>query len=320
MTNWSINPIFNSQAIVAALAMAMFVLLLIGPRFEGLDVRRRIVLVVLRVFVILMIVLAMLRPSHTSMTSQPQSAVLILLFDQSRSMQLPNTAAQTTRWQAQIDTLKKAEPYLAQIAEDLEVRIYSYDSQLRSIEFNGRQIRFPEGPVGEQTDIGSTLHEALQKELGKRLAGVVLLGDGAQTAFEPQVEIQEAGRELARLEYPLYAIAFGPAGDAAQSRDISVENLPEQYTVFVKNEVSVKAWVRVSGYVNKEIPVEMRVVDSQGNEERLATQTITASKNNEQVPVQFSYVPQKEGRYRINVRAIAQAGELVTTNNDLNAY
>ena len=320
MANWSINPIFNSLFVVFALSATMFVLLIVGPRFHGVGFRRRTILIALRVVVILFIVLAMLRPSRTSTISQPQSAVLILLFDQSRSMQLPNTAGQETRWQAQIDSLKNAEPFLSQIAEDLEIRVYAYDSQLHTIDFDGKQIRVPKGPIGEQTDIGSTLHEALQKELGQRLAGVILLGDGAQTAFEPKVETHEAGRELARLEYPLYTIVFGPAGDAAQSRDISVENLPEQYTVFVKNEVSVKSWVRVSGFVNKEIPVEMRVVDPQGKEERLPPQTVSAVKDGEQIPVQFSYVPQKEGQYRINVRAVVQSGELVTKNNELNAY
>jgi hypothetical protein len=183
MSNWSINPIFNSLTVVAALAFAMLALLVIGPRFSGAGFRRRLILVGLRVVVILLVVLAMLRPSHTSTTSQRQSAVLILLFDQSRSMQLPNTAGQETRWQAQVESLKNAEPYLSRIAEDLEVRVYAYDSMLHTIEFDGRQIHIPDGPSGEQTDIGSTLHDALQKELGQRLAGIVLLGDGAQTAF-----------------------------------------------------------------------------------------------------------------------------------------
>ena len=40
--------------------------------------------------------------------------------------------------------------------------------------------------------------------------------------------------------------------------------------MFVKNEVVVKAWVQVSGYVNKEIQVEMSIVDPQGRTARLA--------------------------------------------------
>ena len=47
--------------------------------------------------------------------------------------------------------------------------------------------------------------------------------------------IYDAARELANLDAPLYTVVYGPAGDSAQSRDVAIENLPEQYTVFVKN-------------------------------------------------------------------------------------
>ena len=38
---------------------------------------------------------------------------------------------------------------------------------------------------GRETDIGTSLHAAVEQEAGKQLAGVVLLGDGAQTAYPP---------------------------------------------------------------------------------------------------------------------------------------
>ena len=119
----------------------------------------------------------------------------------------------------------------------------------------------PASPTGDETDIGTSLHDAVEQEAGKRLAGVVLLGDGTQTAYQPEVEIYDAARELGNRGYPLYTVSYGPAGDAAQSRDVAVENLPEQYTVFVKNELVVRGLVRVRGYVNKEIPVTLEIED-----------------------------------------------------------
>ena len=39
-------------------------------------------------------------------------------------------------------------------------------------------------------------------------------------------KIYDAARELGIRGYPLYTVTYGPAGDAAQSRDVAVENLP----------------------------------------------------------------------------------------------
>ena len=88
--------------------------------------------------------------------------------------------------------------------------------------------------MGEQSDIGSVLADAVRREVGKRLAGVILLSDGAPRAYSPRVELQEAARELARLGYPLYTITFGLPRDKTQARDVAVANLQDHYTVFVK--------------------------------------------------------------------------------------
>ena len=81
---------------------------------------------------------------------------------------------------------------------------------------------------------------------------MLLLGDGAQTAFDPQVETQQAARKL-RDDFaaPLYTVTFGLAGDAAQARDVAIDRLDEQFTVFVKNELVVRGIVRVRGYAKQ---------------------------------------------------------------------
>jgi len=267
-----------------------------------------------------LIVVAMLRPTHISTTTKPQTAVVVLMFDQSRSMQLPHSSGQHSRWAAQREVLVRAQPVLRELAEKMEVSIHAYDAELYPVELAGQSLSLPESSDGEQTDIGSTPHEALQRQLGKRLAAVVLLGDGAQTAFDPTVEIQEAGRELARLGYPLYTVAFGPPGDVVQARDVAVENLQDQYTVFVKNELPLRAALRVHGYVNQAIPVELLVEKPNGETQVIGPRMITAREDGQQLAVEMRYVPEEVGRYKLTLRAAEQPGELVTKNNQLSAF
>ena len=54
-------------------------------------------------------------------------------------------------------------------------------------------------------------------------------------------EAWEAAEELVRLSQPLYTVAFGPVGDVRYARDLAVVNLPDQYSVFAKNELMVQA-------------------------------------------------------------------------------
>ncbi len=209
---------------------------------------------------------------------------------------------------------------LKELNKHLEVKVQGYDAKLHESSWQDGQLTLPDAPTGRETDIGTSLHEAVQQELGKRLAGVILMGDGTQTAFQPGVEIYDAARELGIRGYPLYTVTYGPAGDAAQSRDVAVENLPEQYTVFVKNELIVRGLIRIRGYVNKEIPVRLEIEDSEGRKQTLGPVGVQVAHDNEQVDVQLIYLPEAPGQYRLTLVAEEQAGELVTKNNQLTAF
>ncbi|MBC8351968.1 MAG: hypothetical protein H8E66_08255 [Planctomycetes bacterium] len=320
MIEWSLNPIFNSYGVVAALVSGMALLLLVTPSYGRVAKLRRGSLIVVRLVVLLLLLIAMLRPTRVYTTTKQQSAVLMLMFDQSRSMTLPSTVEGKSRWQLQSETLLKLQDQLAELSESFDIRLYSYDDQLHPQPFEAGSFELPSAPSGDLTDIGTTLHEAVQRELGKRMMGAILLGDGAQTAFSPQVEMPEAGRELARLEYPLYTVVFGPTGDVAQARDVSIENMPEQYTVFVKNELVVKGALRVRGYVNQAIPVELIAENPLGEETRVATVEVIAREDNQLLPVEVSFTPPEPGQYQLTLRTAEQPGERVTRNNELSAF
>ena len=321
MSQLGFEPILDSYLAVALLALGLVALLLIGPQFGSLTRPRKLTLLVLRLFVVFLAILALLRPTWITTVKEPRTSVLIVLADVSRSMQLPSGRSEQTRWLAQASALAASQSELARIAKKTEIRAYSYDYKLRPLPLEGGKIELPKTPTGEQTDIGTTLHEALRAEQGKRLMGVLLLGDGAQTAFEPLVETQEAARKL-RDDFaaPLYSVTFGLSGDAAQARDVAVERLDEQFTVFVKNELVVRAILRVRGYVKQDLPVALTITDEKGQSQAIGRRTIRADEDNRQVEVEFLYTPQKTGHYKLTLAAEPQPGEVVVKNNRLDAY
>jgi uncharacterized membrane protein len=320
MTSWYTQPVFNSHLAVAAIVIALAALLLVGPAFRKMSWQKRATLVGIRVAVILLVLIGLLQPARISTTTKPQTGVVLVMADVSRSMTLPSGTSSRTRYETQIDALNAAEPALAELAKQFDVKVYSYDSKLTAVEFKDGELLFPAKPEGKETDIGSSLAEAARRELGRRLLGVVLLGDGVQTALEPRVETQDAARELGRTGTPLFTTTFGPVGDAAQARDVAIEYMQDQYTVFVKNEVVIKGLARVTGFVNKEVPVELTIEDAKGNKEKLPPQVLLSKTDGPQLEVAFPYTPTKAGQYKLTLSAAHQPGELVTKNNQLESF
>ena len=318
--NWSTQPILNSHLLVVLLAVGLLLLLLVRPTFRRLPKTRQRLLQGLRLGVVLLMLLAMLRPTYVRSTGEQQNAVLLMLFDQSRSMQLSSGGQHETRWQDLLSTLARSRSALAGLRDDVEIRAYAFDQRLHDADWKDVGFSLPENPEGDQTDIGSSLYDAVRREAGRRLVGVILMGDGSQNAFDPGVEVIEAGRELQRLGFPLYGVPFGPVGDNEQSRDVAIESLPEQYTVFVKNEVEVRARLRIRGFVNLSIPVDMIVEDADGHREVHGQQQLSVSEDGEAVEISMPFVPQRPGQYRLSLSAQPQAGELVTSNNRLSAF
>ena len=323
MSSFSTEPVFDSYIAVALIVLGLSSLLFFGPRFGRVTPVRRAVLIGLRVLVILLVLLVLLQPTKITTVKTKRTSVLLVLFDVSRSMQLPSGggSSDASRWQAQKALLEKAQPKFAALAANHDLKVFAFDSRLHPIEQSGGRFKMPDQPDGMSSDYGTPLYDAVRGEQGRRLAGVILLGDGRHTAYAPQVEVQEAGRKL-RDDFaaPLYTVPFGPAADAASARDVAVERLDEQFTVFVKNELLVKGLVRIRGYVKTDIPVELELVDSMGQKQPIGKKSIRADEDGRQVEVAFTFTPQQPGHYRLYLKAETQLGELVAKNNELSAY
>jgi uncharacterized membrane protein len=320
MTSWHFHPIFSSYVLVALAALALVSLLvLVRPAFATLDRRRQAILVVIRSGVILLVILAMLRPTIVRTQSRPLAAVFAVLIDQSRSMQTANDAGQT-RWSALRRTLEDCLPTLEDLSRDMDVRLYRFDSTATPLATLQPPLDLPATPDGDQTDMGTALDDLLRLELGKRLGGVLLMGDGAQRAVAPRADLQETVKEMARRNCPLYTVTFGQSRDQAESRDVAVENIPDHYRVFAKSELIVQGSIRVQGYVNQRIPVEMRIERPDGDVEATGPVMIQAAEDREQVDVRFEYRPLTPGQYKVIVQVPEQPGEQVSNNNQLSAF
>ncbi len=242
MSEWYFHPV-GGYWLVSAAALALVLLLtLLGLPRHKLTPRRRWTLLGLRLVVIVLAMFAMLRPALVHTKTKRQSATLVLLVDRSRSMMVADAVGGKTRWQVLESIVEEALPTLEAMSQDWEVKVYTFDSEVEPRDFSTGALDLGGAPDGEQTAIGAALEDVLRREAGKRLAGVVLLSDGAQRAYAPRdTPPQGPTRRLADLGFPLYTLAFGQSRGLGQTRDVALKDLSVNQTVYVKNELTVRA-------------------------------------------------------------------------------
>lgn len=321
MFHLSLYPVFDSYLLVAIVAVALVGLMWFGPSREKVGLGRRVTLALLRLIVIVLVVLAMLRPTLIYTQTKKQAATVVVLADQSRSMTVPDAVGNKTRWDALRGTINDAAPAFAALQQDFELKAYTFDDGIHEASAKAGQIELPEKPEGQQTAIGSAIEDVLRREAGKRLLGVVLLSDGAQRALAPHdLPPQTAAARLKHLGYPMFTFPFGQSRGLGEAKDISVGDLIVNPSVFVKNELAIRGQIRVDGYVNKDIPVRVLFETSPGKMEVVAQDTIKATSDGQVISVLLKYVPQTPGECRVMLEAAEQPGELATTNNRLSTF
>ena len=321
MFRLSFYPIADSYLLVTAIAVVLLALLALLPGKNRLSGWRRLSLAGLRLGVVVLVIFAMLRPTLIYTEVKKQSALLIVLADQSRSMSVPDALAGKTRYEVLSKAVADAAAPLAKLARDFEVKAYDFDAEAHPLTVEDGRIQLPDKPEGRQTAIGSVLDDVLRQEAGKRLLGVILLSDGAQRSYAPRdLPPQTAAARLKHLGYPLFTVPFGQSRGLGQAQDAAVKDLIVNPTVFVKNELAISGQVRVDGFVNRDIPVRVLFETAPGKMEVVAEQTVKADADGQLLPVQFTYIPQTPGEFKLTLEIPDQPGELVTTNNQLSTF
>ena len=309
--------------LVAALITAVIAAAILGLRAtvgRPTGSRQRILLA-LRIIAALLVVFLMLRPTLVHTTTKKQSATLVLLVDQSRSMSVGDAFQGQRRWDAIRTALQDAAPVLEELSEDLEIQVYAFDGELQSREMSNGTVALPDEPTGPQSAIGSALSDVLQREEGKRLAGIIVFSDGAQRAFAPRdVPPQVIARQLYDRGYPIHTLAVGEARGLGNVRDVALRDLLVNQTVFVKNQLAVVGTVSIDGYVEQDVPVEMFFESPGGQMQKVARDNVRALDDSAQLETALTYEPEVAGEYKLTLRALPQPGELVLTNNELSTF
>ncbi len=321
MDSWSLQPVVHPIWIALAV-LGLLALQAIRPSFAEVSFRRRLTLIGLRTLTILLALTLMMRPGCVTTIQRQQSAILVIIADLSRSMQLPHAATDVSRWEKMSQMFAANTDRLARLKQNsIDVKWFGFDNQLHSLDENRLPWIDPGYlPNGTETDLGSTLSAAVKTVRQQRVIGVVLPSDGVQNAIDPRVELPAAAEQLAAIQTPLYPIAFGPIADAGQSADIAIVSMPDHFTGFVKNQQNVRVTLRARGFTNRDLPVKLIVIDEKNQEQVAGTREVRVTQDDQELTLNLALTPEQPGNFRLTVRVDPQPGEVTAVNNELSAF
>ena len=297
---WSVWVVVALGVVLAGLAVWSYVRTTrpVGPGLRAL-------LLGLRFGAIGVCVLVLLRPACVTTQKKLEKALLVLLYDTSRSMSIKDGPGGVSRAETVVRTTAECDEELKRLAERLEVKEFHFAAGCEP-----GYLRPDQEPTGPRTNIGGALRDVVHRNRGQRFVGVLLLSDGANNVDQPDARF-EAGR-LKSLQIPLYCVGVGQEKASARTRDIILRGIRASRAAFVNNRVPVNVELIVRKFPRVPLTVELLEGDRV-----VATKPTTVRRDEALLDVELSYVPEKPGTHKLTVRVSPKPGELRTDNNQI---
>jgi hypothetical protein len=332
------------------------VLLVIAAFYRGerrdVGLGPKIAMTVLRSLCVLLVLLLLMGPVLTIETIKSRKAFILVLLDESRSMQKADlvqsdeerkAVARVTgvedsaglRQLTRADVVKRVltNPklrILEELEEKLNVAYFTFSSTAAAKENREKLLEAytKESCIGTETAIGDAIKGALNSLKGQYVAGVVVFTDGKNNAG---IATQEIAAQLRQRYLPIYAVA---AGVPHTPKDIALLELETVDAVLANDElkighkiesfgyedqdVEVEMWVYPMKETDKEPPVEARALDAlieQSKKEASPSVKLLGKRQKQQVG--FTWNPKTPGDYLLVLRVPPRIDENTPNNNYL---
>ncbi len=316
---WTWAPIFNSPWLTTIVVVFLVMSLVLLREDRALSRGQKGILFFLRLLLIVLVCLGLYRPGLTFVSkSAPKNAVAVMI-DLSQSMELSASNTGRTRWQAQDSIWRQIYAAKEQLGKETSLVLYGYDDQLRSIDAlrvdHGERALEKIRPEGGLTEIGRPLSQLMAAQSEPPLSAILWMGDATQTVSPASNDAQQVARQLQQLDIPLMLFGLGPQGDGERIKDIALTGVPEEIEVSAGNRTSVAGLVRAQGVIHRELPIQMRILSSDGTWENGPQDLVRVEKNDQNIPFRLPLTAPENGSFELEVSVPVEDGELLSENN-----
>ena len=303
--------------LIAVLLVALFVATIWAYRSTQGRIRRRFrgILIFFRAVVLCLLAFCLLKPFLTIYQTSPDDSYLLVMVDQSKSMQVTDSPDAETRLHRANELLfGEGDGLLEKLNAKFKVRLFAFDTTAK---------RIPSEPLkradGESTDIPQAINEALDDLQGIPLSGAVLLTDGADRSG---ADIAKFAMQIRERKLPIHTVGIGSETGNSDLEIVKVD-IPRT----AEEDFPVEMWVTLKrkGFNGKKVNVQLT-----SNGRILKTESIDMDKDNAWIPqlrvtadpsdtkterMLLKFTPQQAGTQRFDVHAELGEAEAVPQNN-----
>lgn len=321
---WTLSPVFGSYGLVSLIAIGLLFVWFFVMDMQGLTRVQKWILRIIRLLLILLLMLAILKPGVSWTKQREPEGTIAVLMDKSSSMQLSSGDGKKSRWEQQLEVWNGLWSNRAQLGNQIRLAPFVYDTQLQSLgDVEAATTAPPVLPPkaeGTSTDVGGPLAQLTSSTLPSPLMAVIWMGDGSQTLTPAKTDPQQIAKQFARQDIPLYLIGIGPRGDSDQARDLGVEGVPEQLDAYTKNQIYVRGMLKARGVANRDITIAMKIVGKDGMPRLIEQTVVRPTKSDQAISFQLPLLAPDEGSYELWIEAKPVDGESVLENNRITSY
>ena len=276
-------------AFVAAIILAWLAYARVPVR---LTASSRATLTTLRAVTLILLIAILLRPVVMVPPAAANNSVLPVLVDVSRSMRLTDEDGATAR----IDRATA-------IVRDLQSRL-SAEYRIELLSFGESLAAVPNvdgvAATARRSDLSGAIADLAERYQRTRVAGVIVLSDGGDTAP------QEA-ESIASLGAPIIGVGIG---DTGAGKDREVVNLTAGEPLLPGASIDLSVSATTAGFGTE--PVELRVT---ANGRPVDTRRVTPSSDGAPIHAVFTVSPDPDVATVYSVEIPAAADELAAENN-----
>jgi uncharacterized membrane protein len=255
-------------------------------------IRRKWLCAGLKILGLALLALCVLEPQWSRPRVRPGANLMVVLADNSSSLQVTDDGAAQTR-AAQLRKVldPAASTWQTTLGEAFDLRRYQFDQRLQPVEtFAGMTFD------GRASAMGSALEMTRTRFQGRPLAGIVLLTDGNAT------DLASLPADLLGWP-PVYPVVIGGKGPA---RDLSVRKVSVTQTAFEDAPVMVDAEVGTTGFGGSTMMA--RITDAAGKVVEEQTRLVPAGSAVGAFRFQVKTAPPGVSFYQFSVRDAGETG------------
>lgn len=234
------------------------------------------------------VALYLVEPQLRSTRPKPGANALAIVVDNSRSMSI-RAPGQVTSLEDKLKSVLQMEAnWHARASQDFSVRLYGFDSRLRSLD-SFQQLKFD----GNSSGLGDAIATVRERYSNRPAAGILVFTDGMSTDTLPTLQSTDS-------PVPIY-----PVVDLGRDllRDISITDPTITQSAFELAPVQIEATVRCVGFKDQNVVV--RLFDEKSvsvSEQSLKVDADTFEKR-----VRFQYRPKEPGIQFTRLRAMLKS-------------